>query len=138
MNKEMNYKKKILILATGGTIASEPSENGLVPAIDVNNLLRSLDEITDNYDITAKDILHLDSSNIQPEEWVFIANNIYKEYQGFDGIVITHGTIHGFYAFLYAAEYSYTGRTYGITAFNHPSIDRCCGKFEICSRNGCK
>ncbi len=88
-------KKKILVLATGGTIASAPSPDGLVPALDVNALLRGIDEITDNYEITAKDILNLDSSNIQPEEWVLIAQKVYEAVNGkkqYDGIVVTHGT----------------------------------------------
>ncbi len=86
--------KKILVLATGGTIASTPSPDGLIPALDVNALLRGIDEITGNYDITAKDILNLDSSNIQPEEWVLIARKVYEavESDENDGIVITHGT----------------------------------------------
>lgn len=87
--------KKILVLATGGTIASTPSPDGLVPGLDVNALLRGIDEITGNYDIVAKDILNLDSSNIQPEEWVFIAQKVYEAVnskENYDGIVITHGT----------------------------------------------
>ncbi|MCT7680781.1 MAG: asparaginase, partial [Lactobacillus crispatus] len=39
-----------------------------------------------------RDILQLDSSNIQPEEWKFIAENIYKYRNDYDGIVVSHGT----------------------------------------------
>lgn len=92
MTIQTQEKKKILVLATGGTIASKPSDDGLVPALDIDRLLESIDGITGNYSITAKDILHMDSSNIQPEEWVLIARHIYEEYSGYDGIVITHGT----------------------------------------------
>ncbi|MDF2474140.1 MAG: ansA [Anaerocolumna sp.] len=85
-------KKNILILATGGTIASSTSEEGLVPSFGIMNLVQYVTGITENYHITAKDILCLDSSNIQPEEWIIIANSINEYYQDYDGIVITHGT----------------------------------------------
>ncbi len=32
----------------------------------------------DCYDITIRDILHLDSSNIQPEEWQTIARHVFE------------------------------------------------------------
>ena len=46
----------------------------------------------DCYDITIRDILHLDSSNIQPEEWQTIARHVFEQRGNYDGIVITHGT----------------------------------------------
>ena len=85
-------KKKILVLATGGTIASEAGANGLEPAHGAGGLLPYLVGVAENYDITTKDILHLDSSNIQPEEWVVIARSVYENYKEYDGIIITHGT----------------------------------------------
>lgn len=87
-----NRKKRILVLATGGTIASRESDEGLVPALDINNLFAQVTGLNANYDITAKDILHLDSSNIQPEEWKLIATHIYNSCHDYDGIVVTHGT----------------------------------------------
>lgn len=88
-------KKKILVLATGGTIASAPSPEGLVPSLDVSALLSGIAGVAENYEISAKDILSMDSSNIQPEEWVLIAEKIYeavKSKERYDGIVVTHGT----------------------------------------------
>lgn len=85
-------KKKILVLATGGTIASKHSSEGLVPGMSISQIITMVTGLNDTYDITAKDILNLDSSNIQPEEWQFIAKNIYDEYGNYDGIVVTHGT----------------------------------------------
>ena len=85
-------KKKILILATGGTIASAISEEGLVPELGIESVFSNISGIAENYDISAKDILHMDSSNIQPEEWRIIAQSIYENYIGYDGIIITHGT----------------------------------------------
>lgn len=85
-------KKKILVLATGGTIASEAGDNGLQPSLQAGGLLPYLVGVAENYEITTKDILHLDSSNIQPEEWVIIARSVYEHYKEYDGIIITHGT----------------------------------------------
>ena len=89
----MNEKKRILLLTTGGTIASTAGEEGLAPGLSGIDLKSSLDQLLSNlYDVSVKDILHLDSSNIQPEEWVFIGQNIYENCNLYDGIVVTHGT----------------------------------------------
>ena len=84
--------KHILLLTTGGTIASRPTEEGLVPGLDGEDLARSIPFLTDSYTVAVRDILHLDSSNIQPEEWQLIAQAVYAERGDYDGIVITHGT----------------------------------------------
>lgn len=82
---------KILLLGTGGTIACLPGENGLAPAFHVSQLLNYID--TDPSDIDCRDLFQLDSSNIQPEEWRTIANALQESIgEGYDGIVITHGT----------------------------------------------
>ncbi len=83
--------KKILVLATGGTIASGGAD-GLKPSLGVFDMIQRVPGVCSNYEVTARDILHLDSSNIQPEEWRYIAECVDSEYKGFDGIVITHGT----------------------------------------------
>ena len=85
-------KKKILLLTTGGTIASAPTKVGLAPGLNGNALAGHLSGLADGYEISVRDILSLDSSNIQPEEWQFIARNIYEAREDYDGIVVTHGT----------------------------------------------
>lgn len=55
-------QKKILLLSTGGTIASVVSDAGLVPKESGEQLINMLGELP--YDITVEDILQLDSSNI--------------------------------------------------------------------------
>ena len=84
--------KHILLLTTGGTIASRPTEEGLAPGLSGEDLARSIPFLTDSYTVAVRDILHLDSSNIQPEEWQLIARAVYAERADYDGIVITHGT----------------------------------------------
>ena len=84
-------KKKILLLTTGGTIASLPGGSGLEPRrSEVMEL--ALDQLRSYYDITIDDVMCLDSSNITPEEWQLIARRIYEDRAGFDGIVVSHGT----------------------------------------------
>ena len=87
----MNEKKKILLLTTGGTIASVPGGEGLEPhRSDV--MERELEQLRTYYDIIVRDVMCLDSSNIRPEEWQTIASCIFESREGFDGIVVSHGT----------------------------------------------
>lgn len=84
--------KRILLLTTGGTIASRPTGDGLAPEMDGAGLLARLGGAAEQYDLTIRDLLRLDSSNIQPEEWQLIAGAVYAARNDFDGVVITHGT----------------------------------------------
>ena len=84
--------KRILLMTTGGTIASRQTSEGLAPGIAGDTFTHYLGSLPDSYDLTVRDILHLDSSNIQPEEWQFIAHHVYESRNDFDGIVIAHGT----------------------------------------------
>ena len=84
--------KRILMLTTGGTIASRPTEEGLAPGMNGTDLAHYLSPLTDNYEVSVRDILHLDSSNIQPEEWQIIARSVYEAREEYDGVVVSHGT----------------------------------------------
>ena len=84
-------KKKILLLTTGGTIASMPGGEGLEPQRS-EVMERELDQLRTYYDITVRDVMCLDSSNITPGEWRIIATEIYQHRTGYDGIVVSHGT----------------------------------------------
>ena len=84
-------KKKILLLTTGGTIASLPGGEGLEPRrSEVMEL--ALEQLRNFYHITVDDVMCLDSSNITPGEWQLIARRIFEDRVGFDGIVVSHGT----------------------------------------------
>ena len=87
----MEMKKKILLLTTGGTIASVAGADGLEPhRSDV--MERELTQLRTYYEITVKDVMCLDSSNIRPEEWQTIARCVFQQRQGYDGVVVSHGT----------------------------------------------
>ena len=87
----MEGKKKILLLTTGGTIASVPGGEGLEPHRS-GVMERELNQLRTYYDITVQDVMCLDSSNMTPEEWQVIAQTAYANRTGFDGIVVSHGT----------------------------------------------
>ena len=84
--------KKILMIATGGTIASITTENGLAPAISSEELLSYVPEIRKYCDVDAIQLLNIDSTNIQPEHWVMMTETIEENYDKYDGFVISHGT----------------------------------------------
>lgn len=84
--------KRILFLSTGGTIACKESSEGLIPALTSEELLPYLGDMGADLEIDCEDLLNLDSSNIQPEEWQTIAKRIYEAASVYDGIVMSHGT----------------------------------------------
>lgn len=83
--------KKLLMLTTGGTIASTPTAEGFAPS-GSGEILSHLGLAPMDFTLETKEILTLDSSNIQPEEWKVIASAIFEGFDGYDGIVVTHGT----------------------------------------------
>jgi len=84
--------KKLLLLATGGTIAAVQGEEGLAPGMDAEELISFLDGEHPEYRIDSKLLMNIDSTNMQPESWVKIAEAVYENYAHYDGFVITHGT----------------------------------------------
>ena len=82
-------KKRFMLLATGGTIASVTGENGLHPGITAKELLR-MAGAPEN--VEGRDVFALDSSNIQPEEWQILAAAVREALRDHDGVLITHGT----------------------------------------------
>ena len=61
--------KKILMLSTGGTIASVEGDNGLEPQIGAHALISLVPELEGLCAIETKEVLNIDSSNIEPENW---------------------------------------------------------------------
>ena len=84
--------KKLLILTTGGTIASVETPHGLIPALTSEELLSYLPEIGNDFVLTTKAVCNLDSTDMTPDHWLLLARTIRKEYEQYDGFVICHGT----------------------------------------------
>ena len=85
-------KKKVLLIGTGGTIASEMGENGLVPELTSRQLLRYIPDISEICAVDCVQLFSLDSTNIQPRHWVQVAKAVQENYDRYDGFVISHGT----------------------------------------------
>ncbi len=84
--------KKILLIGTGGTIASEMTPDGLTPELSPAQLLRSVPAIRDICRVDSLNLFSLDSTNIMPAHWLRIAQVIRSHYNSYDGFVISHGT----------------------------------------------
>ncbi|MDB2374081.1 asparaginase [Psychrosphaera haliotis] len=89
-------KKKIYIAYTGGTIGMKKSPQGYIPVegyiTDVVNSLPELfrDEMPEFVINEYSPVI--DSSNMSPNDWQVIANDIATNYDEFDGFVVLHGT----------------------------------------------
>lgn len=83
--------KKLLVLTTGGTIASTKTAQGLAPGMTANELMTYVVP-RDNVTISVENIMGKDSTNMQPEDWLIIAGRILEQQDEFDGFVVTHGT----------------------------------------------
>lgn len=84
--------KHILMLATGGTIASKETGQGLAPAITSQEILGYVPAIGELCQVETVQLMNLDSSNLGPRHWLQIARAIEEHYDQYDGFVVTHGT----------------------------------------------
>ena len=84
--------KKILLISTGGTIASVTTANGKTPSFGASKLLELVPDIGNLYLVDTSDPLCIDSSNMQPEDWQTIAWTAFQGLVSHDGVVISHGT----------------------------------------------
>lgn len=84
--------KNILLIATGGTIASGMTEKGLSPQINADELLSFVPEYTQICNVKCIQPFSIDSTNVTPDHWLEIASAVESNYHLYDGFVITHGT----------------------------------------------
>ena len=84
--------KKILMLGTGGTIASEMTPEGLTPELTPKQLLHYVPAIRSLCEVDCISLFNLDSTNITPAHWLKTAAAIREHYDAYDGFVISHGT----------------------------------------------
>lgn len=84
--------KKILMIGTGGTIASEMTESGFSPKLDSEQLLKYIPDVRAFCDVSCIQLMSIDSTNMTPYDWIRISECIYDHYNEYDGFVISHGT----------------------------------------------
>lgn len=91
----MQSKPNILLIYTGGTIGMmKDFGTGALKAFDFSKLLNKIPEIKQlDCKIDTISFEHpIDSSNMNPEKWVQIAEIVETHYDHFDGFVILHGS----------------------------------------------
>jgi L-asparaginase len=91
-------KPKIVIVATGGTIAGAQADTKAAGykagSFDVNNLINAVPQMKDLADLTGEQLVNIGSQNMNNEVWLKLAkrvNELLKD-KDVDGVVITHGT----------------------------------------------
>jgi len=93
---EKNEKlPKILLLSTGGTIASKVDyrTGAVTPALSATELYEAVPEITKIANIDADVLFSEYSENLQPEHWLEIAKKLDSIVDSdYTGIIIAHGT----------------------------------------------
>src|SRR5205809_6542797 len=90
---------RVLVIATGGTIAGEQGEPGTLGGYDIrrsiNEVIASVSEVRKYAQIEAEQFSNLPSPNITPEHWLQLARRInmaFEKRADLAGVVITHGT----------------------------------------------
>lgn len=84
--------KRILAIATGGTIASTNTPDGLAPTLSGSQIASLVPGASQIADIEVVQPMNLDSTNLEPSHWLEIASTIEDAYSEYDGFVIFHGT----------------------------------------------
>ncbi len=88
--------KRVCIINTGGTVGMQRGDRGYHPEPGfLARQLVGLGELTRAgmpvYELIEFDPV-IDSSNMTPQSWLQIANEIKRNYEDFDGFVVIHGT----------------------------------------------
>ena len=85
-------RKRVLMIGTGGTIASHKTEHGLAPAMAGEELLRYVPPVREFCRAEALQLFSVDSTNMTPAHWQRLSQAIEEHYGDYDGFVICHGT----------------------------------------------
>ena len=94
----INKLPKVIILATGGTIAGagdSPTKAAYMPGkVPIDDLLNAVPQIHDIAQITGEQIAQIGSQDMNINTWLKLSNRINEIFDNnlADGIVITHGT----------------------------------------------
>ena len=84
--------KRILMIATGGTIASTEDGSGLAPTMTGRELAQQVPLLDTLCELDFTQPMNIDSTNMRPRDWLRIAGIIRDAYDSYDGFVILHGT----------------------------------------------
>lgn len=88
-------KSKVLLIYTGGTIGMmQDAKTGQLRPFDFKHLTEQIPELN-KFDVALSAVSFdkpIDSSDMNPEIWIGMANIIKKNYGKYDGFVILHGS----------------------------------------------
>lgn len=84
--------RNILMLFTGGTIASVKTDKGLEPVLNAEQVLSYLPDIRPDICLDSIQICKVDSTNMNYGIWLQLVEAIESNYEKYDGFVICHGT----------------------------------------------
>ena len=84
--------KRVLIIATGGTIASTSDGAGLAPTATGRELADKVPLIDTIAELGFVQPMNIDSTNMRPRDWLRIKDVIVESYGDYDGFVVLHGT----------------------------------------------
>lgn len=85
-------KKRILLLTTGGTIASGDGGSGLAPVLSSEDFLQYVREFETVCELVPMEVCSIDSTNMDVSHWLMLARAIRENYEAYDGFLICHGT----------------------------------------------
>jgi len=85
-------QKRICVIATGGTISSRPSADGMVPTLTGKDILAMVPGLAELCQVDCLQVMQLDSTNLLPQHWQSMARAIACQLAQYDGFVVTHGT----------------------------------------------
>ena len=85
---------RVLVLHTGGTLMMTAAGSELRPDAYGKDLLAELPILARAADVTTRILFDLDSGDMQPSHWVDVARAVHEALssEGFDGVVVVHGT----------------------------------------------
>ena len=84
--------KKILLIGTGGTIASKEMGDGLTPELAAKEIVSYVPEVQNLCEIEVLQLCNIDSTNMHPKIWTELAKAVQKNFDRYDGFVVLHGT----------------------------------------------
>ena len=84
--------RRVLLVATGGTIASTEDGAGLTPTVSGRELARQVPLLDTLCELDFTQPMNIDSTNMRPADWTALAGVIADAYEDYDGFVVLHGT----------------------------------------------
>lgn len=85
---------QVVVVSTGGTIASTPDDDGAVPALTGEDLIAAVPELAQTARVKVIDLCKIDSSQMTPEIWTKLSRTVDQALAAPQtaGAVVTHGT----------------------------------------------